>query len=149
MLARGEVKKIADYLGYTYYITGRVIKGNMIARNFGYPTANIKLHQLCRPKYGVYRSQVIIDGKIYYGMTNLGIRPTLDGHNELLEINIFDYSGNLYDKEIKVELLDYVRDEMKFNNIEALISQIKQDEQTIKNLPNITLTNSANYRSAK
>jgi riboflavin kinase/FMN adenylyltransferase len=134
MLERGEVKNIANYLGYNYYITGRVIKGDMVARTFGYPTANIKLHQLCRPKYGVYSARVIIDGKIYRGMANLGTRPTLDGYNELLEINIFDYSSNLYDKEIKVELLDYIRDEIKFNNIEDLIIQIKQDEQKIRNL---------------
>ncbi len=134
MLGRGEVKNIASHLGYNYYITGKVIKGGSLARTLGYPTANIKLHQLFRPKYGVYASRVIIDNQKYYGMANLGVRPTVDGHNELLEINIFDYSGNLYDKEIKVELLEYVRDEIKFNNIEALTSQIKQDEQKIRNL---------------
>jgi riboflavin kinase/FMN adenylyltransferase len=138
LLMQGKPEEASKQLGYQYYITGRVIKGKSLAITLGYPTANIKLHDLFRPRYGVYLINAIIEGdsQIYYGMANIGKRPTLDGVNELLEVHIFDFNQDLYGKNLKVELKKFIRDEHKFNNIEELVSQIKLDEINTRKLIN-------------
>jgi riboflavin kinase/FMN adenylyltransferase len=128
LLAEGRVGELTAHLGYYYYITGVIIEGRKLARELGYPTANIKLHNLLRPKYGVYLVRVEVEGQKYFGMANIGVRPTIDGANELLEVNIFDYNTDIYGVRIKVELLQFIREEKKFASIEALKAQIAQDK---------------------
>jgi riboflavin kinase / FMN adenylyltransferase len=134
LLAQGRVEGLTAHLGYYYYITGVVIEGRKLARELGYPTANIRLHNLARPKYGVYLVRVGIGEEIYFGMANIGVRPTIDGLNELLEVNIFDYDNDIYGVKIKVELLQFIREEKKFASLEALKAQIQQDKINIQQL---------------
>jgi riboflavin kinase/FMN adenylyltransferase len=123
-------------LGRNYFIIGKVIYGNNLAQRLGYPTANIKLHQLLRPKYGVYLVRVNIDDKLYFGMANIGVRPTLNNIQELLEVHIFNFSDNIYGKIIKVELLRFIREEKKFDSIDLLVAQINNDDSMIKEMCN-------------
>jgi riboflavin kinase/FMN adenylyltransferase len=134
LLAEGRVDELTAHLGYYYYITGVIIEGRKLARELGYPTANIRLHNLARPKYGVYLVRVGIGEEIYFGMANIGVRPTIDGLNELLEVNIFDYDNDIYGVKIKVELLQFIREEKKFASLEALKAQIQQDKINIQQL---------------
>jgi riboflavin kinase/FMN adenylyltransferase len=136
LLQQGKVKQASQLLGYEYFIEGKVQAGRQLARTLGFPTANIRLGKLLRPKYGVYAVKISIeeDQKLYYGMANLGVRPTLDGSKELLEVNIFNFDQDLYYKRIKVFFVDYIREEQKFAGIDQLRAQINQDYQLISKL---------------
>jgi riboflavin kinase/FMN adenylyltransferase len=134
-IKEGNVEAASKMLGYQYFISGKVISGNKTAVKLGYPTANLKLHDLQRLKYGVYLIKIFIENenKYYLGMANIGIRPTLDGLNELLEVHLFDFNKNIYGTKLKVEFIEFIREELKFPNFEALKKQIALDEIVIRN----------------
>lgn len=111
----------------------RVIHGQKNGRKIGFHTANQKLPKNSVLK-GVYLSKVYIDGDEYYGVTNAGTRPTIDGQNTLLETHIFDFDKDIYGKHITTEIISFIRPEKKFNSFDELKSQISQDTQTAKNL---------------
>lgn len=113
-------------------IEGVVIGGNQFGRKMGFPTANIALSEEFEVENGVYTSKVYIEGKEYCAMTNIGIRPSVDGTRRLLETHIFDFEGDLYGKTLRVELLEKIRDERKFGSIEELKEQIAKDKETVK-----------------
>ena len=107
-------------------IKGEVIHGAQLGRKMGFPTANIDAQNI-RVDNGVYYSRVVINGKLYNAMTNIGTRPSVDGNTRLLETHLFDFTGDLYGQQIEVELIRKIRDERRFNSIDALKSQLERD----------------------
>lgn len=144
-LKNGDIESANRILGYNYYITGKVIKGDNRGKSIGFPTANIALKNILSPLDGVYLVKVYIDGrsKTYYGVANIGSAPTFDRADSLLEVHIFDFNEQIYGKKIRVELLKYIRSQQKFNNIDKLILQIQKDVRIAKE--NIQTNASANY----
>lgn len=132
MLKEGRVKDAAQLLSYNYKLRGIVIRGNQLGSEIGFPTANIDLFDKGKiiPQKGVYAVRVKTEKAIYKGMLYIGYRPTLFNKEELrIEVNIFDFSDNLYGKQIEVEFIDYLRGDMKFNLIKDLAEQLKKDKE--------------------
>lgn len=130
-IAQGDMPQAATLLGRPFFVTGEVVHGDQRGRTIGYPTANVALapgRQL--PSTGVYVVRVTLpDGTVHGGMANLGRRPTFHGMDLRFEVHLFDYRGNLYGQQVKVDLLQRIRPEQAFTGIEALIDQLRQDEQ--------------------
>ena len=122
-----------------YSYEGKVISGNQIGRKLGIPTINIPTSELANlPVYGVYVAKVLLldSNDSYNGVANIGIKPTIestDGDNPVcIEVNLFDFAGDLYDADIRVELLEFVREEKKFDSLDDLKSQIERDILTAR-----------------
>ena len=132
----GEMDKAKSYLGEPYELYGRVIQGQALGRQLGFPTANLDVESEIKliPKIGVYAVNVLLeDGGIYEGMMNIGDRPTLKSENKTsIEVNLFNYKGDLYDQQITVQLLKRFRDEIRFENLIELKEQLIQDEKDIR-----------------
>jgi riboflavin kinase/FMN adenylyltransferase len=122
-------------LGRPYSIIGPVIMGNQRGRTIGFPTANITLAKLAFPPRGVYGVRIRLANENYLGAANIGTRPTVDPDRvePLLEVHLIGFDGDLYDQEIEIEFLFFVRDEQKFDSLDALKSQLKADVEAIKN----------------
>ena len=132
LIEDGNIKKAKSYLGYEFSLEGVVIKGNAIGRTIGFPTANLKIKEDYKliPKRGVYIINTFFDNKKVFGMMNIGVKPTIKLEKETVEVNFFDWSKDLYGETIKVFMLDYIRDEKKFNSLIELENQIKIDKKT-------------------
>ena len=129
-LAVGDMEKVRRMLGFTYYLRGSVIHGRQIGRTIGIPTANlIPDKSKLLPPNGVYFSTAEIAGKTYGGITNIGTKPTVDGHFVGAETFFFDFEQDIYDEVLEVRLLHYSRPERKFSGIEELSAQIHEDEK--------------------
>ena len=132
MIENGDVDRAGKWLGYPVFIKGVVQSGHQRGRTLGFPTANFipeEKNQLI-PVNGVYFIRGRINGKNLYGMCNLGIRPTFDETEFVMEAHFFDLSSsNIYGKIITVEFLERIRDEVKFSNSTALIEQLNKDKQ--------------------
>ncbi len=127
----GNIETAGRLLGAPYFVKGRVLHGRADGRKLGFPTANIRIEEgRIIPKSGVYRSALVIDGRIFCGVSNIGVCPTFNGREIRLETHIIDFSGDLYDKEIRIYLLGYIREERHFNSIEELKKQIIVDKNT-------------------
>lgn len=135
-LLNGDVSLANSYLGEPFEICGKVVKGDSIGRTIGFPTANIEVDSELKliPAKGVYAVQVKLDdNRVYEGMMNIGSRPTVTSVNELrIEVHIFDFSSDIYDNSISVQLLSRVRDELQFDSVELLKIQLKKDEKTVR-----------------
>lgn len=134
-LKKGEIKEANELLGRPYMISGLVIEGDKRGRQIGFPTANISLGNLIRPAFGVYA--VLIEGienKVLKGIANIGRRPTVNDRGVLLEVNIFDFNEDIYGKKIFISLIDFIRDEKKFDGIENLKKQIVMDVKLSKSI---------------
>ncbi len=135
LLNSGDIEKANILLGRNYTVTERVVHGKALGRTLGIPTIN---QNVCAKKLilksGIYCTVSTIDGKKYYGVTNVGIRPTVEnGNSENVETHIIGYNGDCYDKTVRVEFISRIRDEMKFSDVEELTAQINSDiEQTKK-----------------
>lgn len=116
-------------LGNPYFVYGEVIHGNHLGNTIEFPTINQRISEnKLVPAYGVYASQVLIDGKPYKGISNLGVKPTVGMGEQLgLETHILDFSGDLYGKKLKTQLLFFIREEQKFDGLESLKTQIQKD----------------------
>ncbi len=128
-LLDGDITTANSYLNYPYMLTGTIKRGKGLGKQFGFPTANLHIPEDYKliPKNGVYVVKSTIDGTEYFGMMNIGFNPTVSGKEKSIEVNFFDFEGNLYDKKLKVSLLHRIRDEHKFDSIEELQEQLKQD----------------------
>jgi len=133
-LRAGEVRRAADMLGRTWSIGGRVVEGQKLGRTLGFPTANMTLGDLVEPRNGVYATRVNIDGAEYGAVSNFGRRPTVGADAPLLETHLFDFTGDLYGQEIEVAFVDFIRDEQKFDGLEALQAQIAADCEKARDL---------------
>ncbi len=124
----GNVKKAKEQLGHPYFTSGIVVKGKQLGRTIGFPTANLLVEdEKLLPCNGVYSTKTIIGDKTYKSITNVGVNPTFNTNKKVVETHIFNYNGDLYDKEILVEFHDFVRFEKKFENIDELKKQIQID----------------------
>ncbi len=119
-----------------FSITGSVIRGKQLGRKLGYPTANISpsdeshYHQYS----GVYAASIDIGQDHYYGMANIGFRPTLSELSFTIEVNIFDFNEDIYDRIITIHFLERTRDELKFNSLDELVRQMEQDERETRTI---------------
>lgn len=123
-------------LGRDYTIWGRVIHGNALARQLGFPTANIHLHRKKPALQGVYfvKVKTLCNNQYYFGIANIGTRPTIQGKTAILEVNLFDFAGNIYGQYLEVLFVKKLRDEKKFDSLVALQQQITQDVCTAKQI---------------
>ena len=128
-LSEGLIETANSLLGHPYSIEGFVIKGEQLGRTIGYPTANIQLEVDYKliPKNGVYAVLAKINHKVYKGMLNIGFRPTVEGQFKTIEVNIFDFNQDIYGEKIELQLIHFIRDEHKFENIDLLRNQLKED----------------------
>jgi riboflavin kinase/FMN adenylyltransferase len=134
-LQAGNPGAATKMLTRPFAIQGTVIHGDKRGRELGWPTANVELGNYLRPKYGIYAVRVTLDdGSEHAGVASLGIRPTFDPPVELLEAVLFDVEHDLYDRTIEVALHHYLRPEMKFDNLDALKSQMNEDEKAARRL---------------
>lgn len=135
LIRAGHIEYANEMLGRAYSITGQIVHGEQRGRKLGFPTANIELlhGEMAVPAPGVYAVTAEIDGAVYEGMGNIGNNPTFnDVEHVRLEVNLFDCSGDLYGKQMKVYFYKYIRAEQKFNGVEALCQQIDEDKKAIK-----------------
>ena len=126
-LARGDLMQAARILGRPYSILGRIKHGDKRGRTIGFPTANIAPAHLFLSAFGVYAARLHLPGGSYDAVANLGKRPTFEGERILLETHVFDFDKEIYGEKAEVELLEFIRPEMKFNDVETLKSQIILD----------------------
>jgi len=139
-LRDGEPRAAAEVLGHPFEIAGRVSHGDKRGRTIGFPTANIPLGDYLEPAFGIYAVQLAIDDELgdepqwIDGVANLGIRPMFETSEPWLEVFLFDWSGDLYDKWVRVRLVDYIRPEAKFDGLDELKAQIAKDCETARKL---------------
>ena len=128
----GDMKTANAYLGYTYMLTGDVKKGKGLGRQINFPTANLFIKEKYKliPKNGVYVVKSILNGKLFYGMMNIGFNPTVDGSTKSIEIHFFDFNSDLYGQNIQVDIIERIRDEHKFKSLEELKTQLLEDKET-------------------
>lgn len=129
-LAAGDIAQANAFLGRPYEVSGTVIVGNKLGRTLGFPTANLDTGIYKILPLGVFAVKVLVEGKIYQGFCNIGFRPTVNTIQSpipLVEVHIFDFNQDIYGKEITVYFYEKLRDETKFNGLDALVSQLKKD----------------------
>ncbi|MFL6374198.1 MAG: bifunctional riboflavin kinase/FAD synthetase [Pyrinomonadaceae bacterium] len=134
LLAEGRVNLARRMLRRPYGVEGVVIRGDQRGRSIGFPTANLKPHNRVIPKFGVYATATLVDGKWRRGVTNIGVRPTFG--NELepsIETHLFDFDGELYGDALRVRFLHRIREERKFNGVDELVAQIRRDSDRVRN----------------
>lgn len=131
-LNNGNIKAANQFLGYHYFIKGTVVEGEKIGREIGFPTANIKVKEWYKliPANGVYAVNIILNEIKHNGMLNIGNRPTLNGNDITIEVNIFNFNANIYNNEIRIEFIDRIRDEQKFDKLDELKQQLEIDKKT-------------------
>ncbi len=129
-LAEGNILLANSFLGYNYFISGEVIKGKGIGRTIDFPTANINVKEDYKliPANGVYVVKSEINNKTVYGMLNIGLNPTVNGTSKSIEAHFFDVNKDLYNSKLKIEFLKRIRDEHKFEHVEALKTQLHKDK---------------------
>lgn len=128
-LERGDVRGAAVLLGHLWSLTGTVIHGAKLGRQLGFPTANLAVEDSCRLRHAIYAVEVDLDGRRLKGVASFGRRPTVANEGPtLLEVYLFDFSEDLYGRDIEVFFIDFLRPETKFELLDALIAQIRQDE---------------------
>ena len=130
-LEEGKVKTAGEYLGYKYSFIGKVIEGDKIGRTINFPTANLDIigEDKIIPRDGVYAVKVKVKNTWHKGMLNIGVRPTLNGSEKRIEVNIFDFDHEIYHIEIKIAFVRRIRDEMKFESLEKLSNQLSIDKE--------------------
>lgn len=134
-ILEGNMALANKYLGYNYLFSGEIVKGKQLGRTIGFPTANIQIKQSYKliPKNGVYIVKSNYNGQIIFGMMNIGNRPTVNGDNQTIEVNFFNFDEDIYNKTISIEILEFIRDEQKFDSLNSLKEQLNKDQQTSLN----------------
>ena len=137
-LDAGEVKLAKNYLGYNYTLTGEVVEGQKLGRQLGFPTANIDTHDSTKqvPKDGVYAVMVEVTGVLHQGMVNIGVRPTVNSNadHKTIEVHILDFNQDIYHTDITLHFVDKIREEQRFDGLDQLKKQLKQDQLTAQNI---------------
>lgn len=126
-LQRGDVRRAARFLGRPYAIAGTVTAGAGRGRTLGFPTANIEADRVLLIPRGVYLGRVTVDGQVRPGVVNVGVRPTFGETTLAIEAHVLDFAGDLYGRQLRLEFLDRLRDEMRFGSVEELRMQIGRD----------------------
>lgn len=133
-LLDGAIREANRLLGYRFYLTGEVVKGDSVGSKIGYPTANIELRDELKivPRSGIYAAFVYINDDRYEGLLYIGRKPSLvDGDKTFIEVNLRNFSGYLYGEHLRIEIVDFIREDEKFDSIPELVSRIKEDEKQI------------------
>jgi len=133
-LRAGWASEASELLGHHWEIEGAVEKGDQRGRTIGFPTANVALGEHLRPRFGVYAVRALVDGGWRNGVANLGKRPTVGKLQENFEVHLFDFSGDIYGQVLRVQLVDFIRPEMKFSGLDALKAQIAADGEAARRL---------------
>lgn len=126
-LERGDVTEARRLLGQDFFVVGEVVHGQKLGRTIGFPTANLRVDPSCGLAYGIYAVRLTVDGETHDAVASWGRRPTVDNGAPLLEVYVFDFSGDLYGKQVEVAFVEYIRPELKFDGLEALTAQIERD----------------------
>lgn len=128
-IQKGNMEKANMLLDYEYFVKGMVVHGRQLGRQLGIPTVNLVPYpEKLLPPFGVYVSRAVIDSKVYGGITNVGKKPTIEGENPVgVETHIFDFTEDVYGREIEIRFLHFLREEMKFDSVEALKAQMTKD----------------------
>jgi riboflavin kinase / FMN adenylyltransferase len=128
-LAAGDLGLAARLLGRSYSMRGRVVAGDRLGRTLGFPTANLRLARRRTPLNGIFAVRVrgVVAGQSLDGVASLGTRPTVGGREPLLEAHVFDYAGDLYGRELEVEFVARLRDELRFDGVDAMLEQMQRD----------------------
>ena len=135
LLKEGKVKEAGELLGFPYFVIGRVERGRKVGRELGFPTVNLSFNRELPLKRGVYLVRLHVNGRAYEGLANYGIRPTFSLSSPVLEVFVPDKElPPLYGREVKVEFLDFLREEKRFSSVEELKNQIKLDLRKFKTL---------------
>ena len=131
-IVSGEMKKVNQFLGRPFSVSGNIVKGDEIGRKISYPTANLEIEEdyKLQPQNGVYLVQCHLDNHKYFGMMNVGKRPTISGKKNQIETYFFNFEGDLYGEKLKIDLLEKIRDEQKFDSLESLGNQLGIDENS-------------------
>lgn len=133
LIKTGEIEKANELLGYSYTIDGIVIHGKKLGNKMGFPTANIDPDvKYVIPKYGVYDSDIIVDGITYKAATNIGKNPTIENEGLRVEAHILDFKDNIYGKKVALKLIKFLRPEIKFDNVDELFKQIEKDTEDVR-----------------
>ena len=128
LLEKGKIEAANRFLGHPYILSGTVVSGRGLGKTWGIPTANLPLpEELVKPKLGVYAGKVCVGEESYSAAINIGTRPTVNGHHITLEAWLLDFEGDLYGKETVVSLLNFIRPEKKFSNVEELQKEIRKN----------------------
>ena len=132
----GDFKLVNKFLDRPFNLSGKIIKGDELGRKIGYPTANLKIFEKykLKPQNGVYLIRTKLKKQTYFGMMNIGIRPTISAKNNQIETHLFNFNGNLYDHEMTLEILEKIRVEKKFESIEKLKIQLDIDKRHCQKL---------------
>ena len=135
-LLSGDVMTAHKYMGYNYFLEGTVVSGYQVGRKIGFPTANLRVdfpYKLI-PSIGVYAVRVQVAGQQWKGMLSIGYRPTINNGNDLsIEVHILDFQGDIYNQKMRIEFIEFLRPEVKFDSVDELIAQMHKDkEETIK-----------------
>lgn len=133
-LAAGEITRANRLLGHEWSVLGTVVHGEKRGRELGFPTANMALDPQCGLAYGIYAVRAVIDGTTHAGVASFGRRPTFDNGAPLLETFVFDFAGDLYGKEIEIVFVGYIRGELKFGSIEALVARMNEDSRIARQM---------------
>ncbi len=128
-LAAGQLDQAAEMLGFPWFVSGTVIHGDKRGRKLGFPTANLRLDAGCALRHGIYAVRIGIGGRRYDGVASFGRRPMFDIGAVLLEVFLFDFSGDLYGKSIDIAFIDWIRDERMFGSTEELVRQMQDDSR--------------------
>lgn len=128
-IEKGDFSKATEMLGREYTILGTVTRGDSLGKKIGFPTANLSAHSEQFPPNGVYAAEAKIDNELHRGVINLGVRPTVSGgkSERVLEIHLFDFDRDIYGRDVEVRFLTFLRPEKKFENLDALVEQIRRD----------------------
>lgn len=128
LVLAGKVEAAARLLGRPYQLAGKVVQGDMRGRTIGIPTANLETRRELLPKVGVYATRALLaDGRAFPSVTNIGLRPTFGGQGVRIEAHLLGFDGDLYGQVLRLDLVERVRDEMRFSSAEALVAQIHED----------------------
>lgn len=137
-IEKGEIIKANSYLGYNFMLTGIVVEGKNLGEKIGFPTANLHIAETYKliPKTGAYIVKSKIQNKVIFGMMNIGFRPTVSGKNQTIEVHFFNFDSRIYGEKIQIEVLKFLREEHKFDSVEALKMQLAKDKKTSENYIN-------------
>lgn len=129
-IGEGDISLANNYLGYDYFLTGTVVEGKRLGRTIGFPTANLMIQEDYKliPKSGVYVVKSVFEGKTVFGIMNIGVNPTVGENSLTVEIHYLDFDADLYGTQLKVSILQYIREEQKFDSLESLKNQIQIDK---------------------
>jgi riboflavin kinase/FMN adenylyltransferase len=128
-LALGRVEEASEFLGFPWFVTGQVVHGDKRGRELGYPTANLRVEPDCGLKHGIYAVRVGLGGQRYNGVASFGRRPMFDNGAVLLEVFLFDFSGDLYGAALDVAFIAWIRPELTFQGVDHLIRRMDQDSR--------------------